>query len=207
MTSNTVAEQLLRRHHPGHLRRIPPVRGRSAELRAALGGADYPKLIWLMDNRLETNSVIISTPPMQDTDDLFNCPGRYGAHKSTKTAPAPCSCAPTPWCTPPSSTAASAPSAPPTPSNPKSSLLHPPYPRRRPSQRHQRRPRGRKRDYVRGGPTAGRAVYFGGETVRAVITLRWRCPTPAFCRGYSGGSGYDGIKRQRQVVKYGSVRD
>lgn len=33
-----------------------------------------------MDNPLETNPVIISTLPRQDTDDFFNRPGRYGAH-------------------------------------------------------------------------------------------------------------------------------
>ena len=55
----------------------------------ALGGADYPKLVWLMDNRLETNPVIISTLPMQDTDDFFNRPGRYGAHNIHENRPGP----------------------------------------------------------------------------------------------------------------------
>ena len=53
----------------------------------AMGGADYPKLVWLMDNRLETNPVIISTLPMQDTDDFFNRPGRYGAHNIHENRP------------------------------------------------------------------------------------------------------------------------
>ena len=57
----------------------------------ALGGADYPKLVWLMDNRLETNPVIISTLPMQDTDDFFNRPGRYGAHNIHENRPGPLS--------------------------------------------------------------------------------------------------------------------
>ena len=52
-----------------------------------LGGADYPKLVWLMDNRLETNPVIISTLPMQDTADFFNRPGRYGAHNIHENRP------------------------------------------------------------------------------------------------------------------------
>ena len=37
-------------------------------------------MVWLMDNRLETNPLIISTLPMQHTDDFFNRPGRYEAH-------------------------------------------------------------------------------------------------------------------------------
>ena len=53
----------------------------------ALGGADYPKLVWLMDNRLETNPVIISTLLMQDTDDFFNRPGRYGEHNIHENRP------------------------------------------------------------------------------------------------------------------------
>ena len=57
----------------------------------ALGGADYPKLVWLMDNRLETNPVIVSTLPMQDTDDFFNRPGRYGAHNIHENRPGPLS--------------------------------------------------------------------------------------------------------------------
>ena len=56
-----------------------------------LGGADYPKLVWLMDNRLESNPVIISTLPMQDTDDFFNRPGRYGAHNIHENRPGPLS--------------------------------------------------------------------------------------------------------------------
>jgi len=50
-------------------------------------GEDYPKLVWLMDNRLESNPVIISTLPMADTDDFFNRPGRYGAHNLYENQP------------------------------------------------------------------------------------------------------------------------
>jgi len=51
------------------------------------GGEDYPKLIWMVDNRLETNPVIIGTFPMADTDDFFNRPGRYGAHNVYENLP------------------------------------------------------------------------------------------------------------------------
>jgi len=55
------------------------------------GGEDYPKLVWLMDNRVETNPVIISTFPMADTDDFFNRPGRFGAHNLYENQPGPTS--------------------------------------------------------------------------------------------------------------------
>ena len=51
------------------------------------GGEDYPKLIWMMDNRIETKPVIIGTFPMADTDDFFNRPGRYGAHNVYENLP------------------------------------------------------------------------------------------------------------------------
>ena len=51
------------------------------------GGEDYPKLVWLMDNRVETNPVIIGTLPMADTKDFFNRPGRYGAHNVYENLP------------------------------------------------------------------------------------------------------------------------
>ena len=51
------------------------------------GGADHPKLVWLMDIRVESNPVIISTLPMADTDDFFSRPGRYGAHNVYENLP------------------------------------------------------------------------------------------------------------------------
>jgi hypothetical protein len=50
-------------------------------------GEDHPKLVWMMDNSLETNPVIISTLPMADTSDFFNRPGRYGAHNIYENTP------------------------------------------------------------------------------------------------------------------------
>ncbi len=52
-------------------------------------GEDYPKLIWMMDIRDETNPVIISTFPMPDTNDFFNRPGRFGAHNVYENQPGP----------------------------------------------------------------------------------------------------------------------
>ena len=53
------------------------------------GGEDYPKLIWLMDIREETNPVIISTLPMPETKDFFSRPGRFGAHNIYENQPGP----------------------------------------------------------------------------------------------------------------------
>ena len=52
-----------------------------------MGGEDYPKLMWMMDIRDETNPVIIGTLPMPDTDDFFNRPGRFGAHNVYENQP------------------------------------------------------------------------------------------------------------------------
>jgi hypothetical protein len=55
------------------------------------GGGDHPKLVWLMDVRVESNPVIISTLPMADTNDFFSRPGRYGAHNVYENLPGPTS--------------------------------------------------------------------------------------------------------------------
>ena len=52
-----------------------------------MGGEDYPKLMWMMDIRDETNPIIIGTLPMPDTDDFFNRPGRFGAHNVYENQP------------------------------------------------------------------------------------------------------------------------
>ncbi len=52
-----------------------------------LNGEDYPKLMWMMDIRDETNPIIISTLPMPDTEDFFNRPGRFGAHNVYENQP------------------------------------------------------------------------------------------------------------------------
>ena len=54
-------------------------------------GEDWPKLVWLVDNRVETNPVIVGTLPVVDTDDFFNRPGRYGAHNVYENLPDPLS--------------------------------------------------------------------------------------------------------------------
>ena len=54
-----------------------------------MNGEDYPKLMWMMDIRDETNPIIIGTLPMPDTDDFFNRPGRFGAHNVYENQPGP----------------------------------------------------------------------------------------------------------------------
>ena len=54
-----------------------------------LNGEDYPKLMWMMDIRDETNPIIIGTLPMPETDDFFNRPGRFGAHNVYENQPGP----------------------------------------------------------------------------------------------------------------------
>ena len=54
-----------------------------------LNGEDYPKLMWMMDIRDETNPIIIGTLPMPDTEDFFNRPGRFGAHNVYENQPGP----------------------------------------------------------------------------------------------------------------------
>ena len=52
---------------------------------------DYPKLIWMVDIRDETNPVIISTFPMPELDLYNDRPGRFGAHNVHENQPAPTS--------------------------------------------------------------------------------------------------------------------
>jgi hypothetical protein len=41
---------------------------------------DYPKLVWLMDVRMESKPIMIGSLPMADKDDFCARPGRFGAH-------------------------------------------------------------------------------------------------------------------------------
>ena len=50
-------------------------------------GEDYPKLVWLMDMRVEHNPVIMSTLPMPEPERFINTSGRYGAHNIHENQP------------------------------------------------------------------------------------------------------------------------
>lgn len=53
------------------------------------GAADWPKLVWVVDAREETNLVPISTCPLRAPDDFARRGGRYGAHNLHENRPAP----------------------------------------------------------------------------------------------------------------------
>lgn len=50
-------------------------------------GEDWPKLVWVMDIRDETNPIIISTLPLPPQEELASRPGRYGAHNIHENQP------------------------------------------------------------------------------------------------------------------------
>lgn len=52
---------------------------------------DWPKLVWLMDMREETNPVIVSTLPMPSKEEFCGRPGRFGAHNVHENQPVPTS--------------------------------------------------------------------------------------------------------------------
>jgi hypothetical protein len=55
------------------------------------GGADWPKLVWVLDARVETNPVPISTFPMPPYDAFAKRGGRFGAHNLHENLPVPTS--------------------------------------------------------------------------------------------------------------------
>lgn len=54
-------------------------------------GADWPKLVWVLDNRVETNPVPIGTFPAPPYDGFVNRGGRFGAHNLHENLPVPTS--------------------------------------------------------------------------------------------------------------------
>ena len=53
------------------------------------GAADWPKLVWVVDGRDESNPVPIATCPLRAPDDFAHRGGRYGAHNLHENRPAP----------------------------------------------------------------------------------------------------------------------
>ena len=53
------------------------------------GGKDWPKLVWVVDIRDETNPVPIATCPSPPVDEFASRGGRYGAHNLHENRPAP----------------------------------------------------------------------------------------------------------------------
>jgi hypothetical protein len=52
-------------------------------------GKDWPKLLWILDNRAEANPVPISTCPMPPLRDFAGRGGRFGAHNLHENVPLP----------------------------------------------------------------------------------------------------------------------
>jgi hypothetical protein len=52
---------------------------------------DWPKLIWILDGREETNPVPIATCPVEDVDHYARRGGRFGAHNIHENVPRPTS--------------------------------------------------------------------------------------------------------------------
>jgi hypothetical protein len=55
------------------------------------GGADWPKLVWVVDARVETNLVPIATFPTPPYDAFAKRGGRFGAHNLHENLPVPTS--------------------------------------------------------------------------------------------------------------------
>jgi hypothetical protein len=55
------------------------------------GGADWPKLAWVLDNRVEANPIPISTLPVPPVEVFGRRGGRYGAHNLHENHPGPAS--------------------------------------------------------------------------------------------------------------------
>ncbi|MEO8143533.1 MAG: hypothetical protein ABI654_04905 [Betaproteobacteria bacterium] len=53
------------------------------------GGADWPKLVWVLDARVETNPVTISTLPAPPYQEFVRRGGRFGAHNLHENLPVP----------------------------------------------------------------------------------------------------------------------
>jgi hypothetical protein len=53
------------------------------------GGTDWPKLVWIVDMRDETNLVPIGTCPLPPVAEFAGRGGRYGAHNLHENRPAP----------------------------------------------------------------------------------------------------------------------
>jgi hypothetical protein len=53
------------------------------------GGEDWPKLVWVVDVRDETNPVPLATLPLPPVDEFKGRGGRYGAHNLHENRPAP----------------------------------------------------------------------------------------------------------------------
>ncbi|HXJ83422.1 MAG TPA: hypothetical protein VMS64_32645 [Candidatus Methylomirabilis sp.] len=78
---------------PGFTHTLLPLLGRGllivSDEAVADGGKDWPKLVWVVDVRDETNPVPIATCPLPAVAEFAGRGGRYGAHNLHENRPAP----------------------------------------------------------------------------------------------------------------------
>jgi hypothetical protein len=78
---------------PGFTHTVMPLFSRDLLLVVAeatqAGAADWPRITFVVDNRIETNPVPISTLPMPSLDEFGGRPGRYGSHNVHENRPGP----------------------------------------------------------------------------------------------------------------------
>jgi hypothetical protein len=78
---------------PGFTHTLLPFFGRGllivSDEAVADGGKDWPKLVWVVDVRDETNPVPIATCPLPPVGEFAGRGGRYGAHNLHENRPAP----------------------------------------------------------------------------------------------------------------------
>ena len=84
------------RHSPpfnGFTHTVLPLLGRNllivADEAVEDGGADWPKLVWVVDARVETNLVPIATLPAPPYQEFVRRGGRFGAHNLHENLPVP----------------------------------------------------------------------------------------------------------------------
>jgi hypothetical protein len=78
---------------PGFTHTLLPLFGKNllvvSDEATAVAGRDWPKLVWLVDIRDETNPVPIGTCPLPPVEDFASDRARYGAHNLHENRPAP----------------------------------------------------------------------------------------------------------------------
>ena len=84
------------RHSPpyhGFTHTVLPLHGRNllviSDESVQDGGADWPKLVWVVDARVETNPVTIATLPAPPYQEFVRRGGRFGAHNLHENLPVP----------------------------------------------------------------------------------------------------------------------
>lgn len=80
---------------PGYTHTVMPLFEREllivTEESLGWGAKDWPKLVWVMDMRVETNIIMLSSMPVPDPSEFAHVGGRYGAHNIHENQPVPTS--------------------------------------------------------------------------------------------------------------------